>query len=98
LWEDAKILDLLDEKLESSDIETELLRCVHVGLLCVQECPDDRPSMSSIFTMLSSDMVLSNPKKPFVNIKIRDLASDWLSYEYDSSVIAELTITRIEGR
>ena len=43
----------------------EVLRCIHVGLLCVQENPMDRPTMSSVVSMLGSEnVVLPQPKPP----------------------------------
>ncbi|XP_078150014.1 receptor-like serine/threonine-protein kinase SD1-8 isoform X3 [Carex rostrata] len=100
LWEEGNIIKLLDEVIECSAFATELMRYVHVGLLCVQECPDDRPSMSSVFTMLSSDTLLQDPKNPWVGTKIKGFPSEW-SYQHDSSTavsVDQLTITRIEGR
>ena len=35
-----------------------------MGLLCVQRVPEDRPSMSSVVLMLSSDVALPPPKQP----------------------------------
>lgn len=32
--------------------DMELLKCVHIGLLCVQENPADRPTMLSVLVML----------------------------------------------
>ncbi|KAJ4757753.1 G-type lectin S-receptor-like serine/threonine-protein kinase [Rhynchospora pubera] len=102
LWEERNSLKLLDEAVECSVFETELTRYVQVGLLCVQESPDDRPSMSSVFTMLSSDTLLQVPKKPLVGTRIRAFPSDWSlyqqSYERDSTTGDQLTITGIEGR
>ncbi|KAI5010013.1 hypothetical protein ZWY2020_012150 [Hordeum vulgare] len=65
LWEDGKATELV----HSSVIETyqlhEALRCIHVGLLCVQDRPDDRPLMSSVIFMLENESaLLSAPKKP----------------------------------
>ena len=42
----------------------EALRCIHIGLLCVQQNPIDRPNMSSIIMMLSDERVLPLPKPP----------------------------------
>ncbi|XP_078150013.1 receptor-like serine/threonine-protein kinase SD1-8 isoform X2 [Carex rostrata] len=95
LWEEGNIIKLLDEVIECSAFATELMRYVHVGLLCVQECPDDRPSMSSVFTMLSSDTLLQDPKNPWVGTKIKGFPSEW-SYQHDSSTavsVDQLTIT-----
>ncbi|RYQ96970.1 hypothetical protein Ahy_B08g092929 [Arachis hypogaea] len=41
-----------------------MLRSIHVGLLCVQKSPDDRPTMSSVVQMLSSESTLPPPKMP----------------------------------
>ncbi|KAF3337076.1 Receptor-like serine/threonine-protein kinase SD1-8 [Carex littledalei] len=94
-WEEENILKLLDEAVESSVLTTELSRCIHVGLLCVQECPNDRPSMSSVFMMLSSDNVeLPAPKKPLICRSIGVFATDSNFYEYDSISVDQLTITK----
>lgn len=46
---------------------SEAVKCVAVGLLCVQEDPKDRPTMSNAVFMLSSGSdpaSLPNPKQP----------------------------------
>ncbi|KAJ4798623.1 Serine/threonine-protein kinase [Rhynchospora pubera] len=102
LWEEGNSFTLLDEAVKCSVSETELRRYVQMALLCVQESPDDRPSMSAFFTMLSSDTLLQDPKKPLVGTRIRGFPSDWSlyqqSYEHDSTTGDQLTITGIEGR
>lgn len=48
----------------SSD-ETAILKCIHVGLLCAQEHMRDRPSMSTVISMLNSEILdLPSPKPP----------------------------------
>ena len=43
----------------------EILRCVHVGLLCVQEDPHLRPGMASVVVMLNSrSITLPAPTAP----------------------------------
>ncbi|RWW47395.1 hypothetical protein BHE74_00046624, partial [Ensete ventricosum] len=41
-------LDLVDEAIGDSYPKAEVLRCMKVGLLCVQERPEDRPTMSAV--------------------------------------------------
>ncbi|XLR41610.1 G-type lectin S-receptor-like serine/threonine-protein kinase At4g27290 [Arachis hypogaea] len=41
-----------------------MLRSIHVGLLCVQKSPDERPNMSYVVQMLSSESTLPPPKMP----------------------------------
>jgi len=39
----------MDEILDDgADLSLEILRCIHVGLLCVQQNPENRPNMSSV--------------------------------------------------
>jgi hypothetical protein len=41
------------------------LRCIHIGLLCVQPEPDDRPDISAVLFMLTRDsMELQPPVQP----------------------------------
>lgn len=43
----------------------EVVRCIHIGLLCVQEDPVDRPTLSNIILMLTSNTVtMPVPRKP----------------------------------
>jgi hypothetical protein len=40
-------------------------RCIHIGLLCIQSDPDDRPDIPSIIFMLNrDDMELQPPAQP----------------------------------
>ncbi|KAH0902450.1 hypothetical protein HID58_041953 [Brassica napus] len=56
---------LIDEALKESCTDvSEVLRAIHIGLLCVQQDPQDRPTMSVVVLMLSSDMLLLDPKEP----------------------------------
>ncbi|XP_028066994.1 G-type lectin S-receptor-like serine/threonine-protein kinase At4g27290 [Camellia sinensis] len=58
LYEDGKSLELIDEALWDLCYQTEMLRSIHVGLLCVHDSLEDRPSMSSIVLMLCSEAAL----------------------------------------
>ncbi|XP_062106207.1 G-type lectin S-receptor-like serine/threonine-protein kinase At4g03230 [Humulus lupulus] len=65
LWRENRALDFLDVALSKTCNANEFLRCINVGLLCVQEDPDDRPTMSNAVFMLGSDTAtLPNPKQP----------------------------------
>ncbi|KAL8510413.1 hypothetical protein ACS0TY_017289 [Phlomoides rotata] len=65
LWKENRANELMDECLNDTFIETQVKRCVHVGLLCVQKLAVDRPVMSSVIFMLGTDdAVLPEPKEP----------------------------------
>lgn len=42
----------------------EALKCIHIGLLCVQDRADDRPEMSSVVLMMNGERALPNPRQP----------------------------------
>ena len=58
-------MDVINTHLkELCNNQREVQRSVHKGLLCVQQCLEDRPSMSSVVLMLSSDVPLPSPNEP----------------------------------
>ena len=64
-WEAGTATELVDPSMSGSFREGDVLRCIHIGLLCVQGDPAARPVMSSVVMMLSSDTVtLQRPSKP----------------------------------
>ncbi|KAI4312023.1 hypothetical protein MLD38_036879 [Melastoma candidum] len=63
LWSEGRGMDLIDDELcEFSAVET--MRCVQVGLLCVQDEAIDRPNMTAVVLMLSGESELPQPKRP----------------------------------
>ncbi|OAY81988.1 Cysteine-rich receptor-like protein kinase 10 [Ananas comosus] len=64
-WINGTILEIVDPSMGRNYSRNEALRCIHIGLLCVQENPADRPNMSTVVVMLSSETVsLQAPYKP----------------------------------
>ncbi|GJN26315.1 hypothetical protein PR202_gb14238 [Eleusine coracana subsp. coracana] len=69
-WNQHEISKLLDPAVPQPEPEVllELEKCVQVGLLCVQQSPDDRPTMSIVVTMLNNNGPrIHPPKKPVFN-------------------------------
>ncbi|CAL5410941.1 unnamed protein product [Camellia sinensis] len=65
LWKNGTPLKLMDPTLEVSYSRNEVSRCIHIGLLCVQEDPDARPSMATVVLMLNSyTITLAIPEEP----------------------------------
>ncbi|PWA66026.1 Apple-like protein [Artemisia annua] len=70
LWNEGRGLELMDPVLEDSCTPKEVMTCIHVGLLCVQEHAMDRPTMSEVISMLTNEnMHLPEPKRPAFFIK-----------------------------
>lgn len=87
---------MVDASLGGSYLEHEVLRCIHLGLLCVQERADDRPSMPLVLMMLSSaNATLPLPKNPGF-LDGGESSSDIKSSRSFSA--NEMTVTKLEGR
>ncbi|XP_024180562.1 G-type lectin S-receptor-like serine/threonine-protein kinase At4g03230 isoform X2 [Rosa chinensis] len=95
LWTGDKVLDLMDKNLEESCNRSEFVRCVNVGLLCVQEDPVDRPTMSNVITLLDSETAIpATPKQPAFFIRRGN--SSTASSSTKPETVSE--ITALEGR
>ncbi|KAH0941657.1 hypothetical protein HID58_001294, partial [Brassica napus] len=65
LWKNQTPLDLVAPVTRHNCEMNKVVRCIHIGLLCVQEDPAHRPTLSTIVMMLSSNTVtLPVPKQP----------------------------------
>ncbi|CAN6363362.1 unnamed protein product [Urochloa humidicola] len=65
LWKDGTARDFVDTwVLESCSLD-EALQCIHIGLLCVQDSPSDRPLVSLVVSMLNNvTMPRPTPRQP----------------------------------
>lgn len=100
-WNEERALQVVDVLLEKSMVESEVLRCIQVGLLCVQERPEDRPSMSSVLLMLDSEQFpLPQPKQPgfYTGRFVNESVSSSISGKAHHTGGNEVTITMLQGR
>lgn len=65
-WNEGKGLELIDSNfIDSTLVEEEFLRCIHIGLCCVQDKAEDRPSTDLLVVMLKSRTTeISQVKEP----------------------------------
>ncbi|CAN1269191.1 G-type lectin S-receptor-like serine/threonine-protein kinase CES101 [Linum perenne] len=64
LWNDGLGLQFVDQTLRDFNT-TNVMRCIQIGLLCVQYQATDRPTMSEVVTMLFNETLeLLHPKEP----------------------------------
>ncbi|KAK4398441.1 G-type lectin S-receptor-like serine/threonine-protein kinase [Sesamum angolense] len=99
LHKERRSLELVDTNLVDSFYFSEAVRSIHVALLCVQQSPEDRPSMSSVVLMLGSEGVLPPPKQPgfFAERDVR-AAENTSSSNNTVSSSNEYTITLLDAR
>lgn len=87
--------------MDSSVVEScplhEVLRCIHIALLCIQDHPDDRPLMSSVVFMLENNTApLPQPKQPIFFVH-KKRATEYARENMENSVNG-VSITALEGR
>ncbi|XP_011004254.1 PREDICTED: putative receptor-like protein kinase At4g00960 isoform X3 [Populus euphratica] len=83
-WREGTGLNVIDPAL-STGPRTEMMRCIQIGLLCVQENIADRPTMASIVLMLSSySLTLPVPSQPAFSMNSSTYQSD-ISSSMDSN-------------
>ncbi|KAH1222499.1 G-type lectin S-receptor-like serine/threonine-protein kinase [Glycine max] len=92
LWTENKLLDLMDPSLGETCNENQFIKCALIGLLCIQDEPGDRPTMSNVLSMLDIEAVtmpIPTPPTFFVNKRHSSSASSSskpeTSLQFDSS-------------
>ncbi|XP_054812243.1 G-type lectin S-receptor-like serine/threonine-protein kinase At4g03230 isoform X2 [Prosopis cineraria] len=99
LWKVGRALDFMDQTLSQTGKTDEYLKCVNVGLLCVQEDPNDRPTMSNVVFMLGSDSsTLPTPKQPAFVVRRCPSSRASTTSKMESCSHNELTVTLEKGR
>jgi len=89
----------MDPSIEKSCVPGEYLKCLHIGLLCVQEDAADRPTMSSVVHMLASDTVtLPSPTRPAFSVGRDRAILDQESSSNTSISANELTLSELRPR
>ncbi|MCD9644333.1 hypothetical protein HAX54_032519 [Datura stramonium] len=98
-FKEGRIMEVINTHLRELCNQSEVQRSVHIGLLCVQQHPEDRPSMSSVVLMLSSDVPLPLPKEPgFFTSRSQFGEVDTKSSKLGEHSGNELSITLLDAR
>lgn len=99
LWREDKALEIVDPSLTELYDPREALKCIQIGLLCVQEDATDRPSMLAVVFMLSSETEIPSPKQPAFLFRKSDNNPDIaLDVEDGQCSVNEVTISEIASR
>ncbi|KAK6785030.1 hypothetical protein RDI58_018485 [Solanum bulbocastanum] len=91
LWMEGRALDMMDQTIVDTFEDKEVIKCVNVALLCVQEDPGDRPTMSNVVVMLGGEsMTLPRPSQPHFITKRNALSTSSSSSKLYSTFNKEL--------
>jgi hypothetical protein len=65
-WNDETLLTAIDPSIKEKYSQIEVIKCIQIGLLCVQENPNARPTMSTVVSYLTrhSSLELPSPQEP----------------------------------
>ncbi|XP_031392634.1 cysteine-rich receptor-like protein kinase 10 [Punica granatum] len=107
-WRDGTPMEVLDPILRDSCSRNEVIRCIHMSLLCLQEDPADRPTMATMALMLNSySVTLPVPQQPafFFRSRTGQLYSESGESGFGKSTsesmpvsVNEVSITEVEPR
>lgn len=91
LWTEDKLMDLMDPSLSESCDSNQFVRCAEVALLCIQDEPGDRPTMSQVSIMLESETAsFPTPKQPtFFMTRDRGLSSSASSSKPEGILVTQ---------
>ncbi|KAM3320907.1 G-type lectin S-receptor-like serine/threonine-protein kinase isoform X1 [Capsicum chacoense] len=98
IYKEGRSIELLDERLSDTCSRSEVIRSICVGLLCVQQCPEDRPSMSSVIFMLNNEGVLPQANQPGFYIERNTKEVEFSSNQHTNVSVSETPITILEAR
>ncbi|KAI4299254.1 hypothetical protein L6164_032731 [Bauhinia variegata] len=100
LWKEGNALELIDSSFGDSYSPPEVLRCIQIGLLCVQERAEDRPTMSSVVLMLSSEnATMAQPRIPgFCLGRAPNETDSSSSKQEESCTVNQVTVTMLDAR
>ncbi|CAN6299937.1 unnamed protein product [Urochloa humidicola] len=92
LWKEGRWIDLVDASLTPTSHSVEMIRCIKIALLCVQENAADRPTMADVVAMLSSETtIMAEPKQPaYFNVRV---GNEEASTATESCSINDVTIS-----
>ncbi|KAJ1291229.1 hypothetical protein BS78_02G301400 [Paspalum vaginatum] len=107
-WTMGTLVEIMDSSLSSLAPRDQMVKCIHIGLLCVQDDPAERPMMSTVNVMLSSSTVtLQAPSKPVFCIQKSGFSSEMDSDVYPGAShsasrspmsMNDVSITELEPR
>ena len=92
-------MELMDSTLRASCSSGEVIRCIQIGLLCVQERAIDRPTMSDVVSLLSNQsFALPLPKEPAFFSHLCSTDADSSSSRQRHYSQNDMTISEVHGR
>lgn len=91
-------MSIIDQEIWDPEFEKSMLRCIHIGLLCVQELAKERPSISTVVLMLISEITHLPPPRQVAFVQKQNYQSSESSQKSQFSSNNNVTLSEIHGR
>lgn len=99
LWREGNGADFIDQSLDDTESPCKIMRCMQVALLCVQENPNDRPSMLEVYSALKNEASpICTPKRPAFSVNRGEDAEETYQSKTGFSSINDVTISQLMAR
>ncbi|KAL3727606.1 hypothetical protein ACJRO7_032359 [Eucalyptus globulus] len=99
LWSEGRSLELTDPSIKESCHAVQVVKCIHIGLLCIQEDPIDRPTMSPVVHMLGADTTpLTRPSLPAFSVRRNVRTLNPIGLIHKTSTVNEVTLSDVSPR
>jgi hypothetical protein len=99
LWYEGRASDLIDPMIKDTCSIPEVLRCVHVALLCVQDLANDRPEIPMVIKLITSDNpILPAPRQPTFTLQGYSSETSAMKSSDELMSACDITITKLQGR
>ncbi|GLU23149.1 hypothetical protein SLE2022_391750 [Rubroshorea leprosula] len=99
LWDENKLMELIDPSIRDSCNPNEVMKCIHVGMLCVQDSAALRPKMESVVLMLEREsQTLPVPREPTYTSIRSSIGADFYLDGQDVVSSNDVAVTIVSGR
>ncbi|XP_073148423.1 G-type lectin S-receptor-like serine/threonine-protein kinase At4g27290 [Henckelia pumila] len=98
LYKEERSHEVAEASLRNPQNLAQVIRSIHVGLLCVQQNPEDRPSMSSVVLMLGNEGMLPEAKQPGFFTERQPIVSQNSTTTNATNSSNQFTITVLDPR
>ncbi|KAF5448892.1 hypothetical protein F2P56_029387 [Juglans regia] len=99
LWREDRSVELMDLTIGYPSSTSMIMKFINIGLLCVQEKPADRPTMSDVVSMISNEQTpLPVPKQPAFTIGGNSMDTNSTTSSAEDCSVNDVTVSIMEAR
>ncbi|KAE8689835.1 B120-like protein [Hibiscus syriacus] len=98
-WNEDKAMEIVDPSIRDSCSPSQVLKCIHIGMLCVQDLATHRPTMAAVVLMLESEApTLPMAREPTFSSTRNSIDGQDVLNGQEIVSSNDITVTMIDGR